>query len=101
MGTDAARTFMRLRQDPEYQRRDFYTTIDILKKGAITLDIRWGMDKIVRPISLDPERIEKLKGRDKGSAIITTNKIDQEAYGLKLVNTIQTKGKIFYIYFIK
>lgn len=101
LGTDAARTFMRLRYDPEYKGRDFFTTIDVLKTGDISLDIRWGMDKVINPISLTPEGMEKLRRGGRKSAIITINEIDQDAHGLKLVNRIKANKRIYNIYFVK
>lgn len=82
--------FMRLRQNPEFKGKDFYSI------GNIPHGIVWAAGRKIRPISED--QLKGLEGKGTGFVVITTGKIDRQADGLRIADSIKTEKETYSVY---
>ncbi len=84
--------FLRTRDNPELQGREFYFLDDI------DYEIIWAVGKKIRV--LKEGQIRGLEATSAGAALITTEAIDKEAYGMRLGESIEMKKKTYNIYLL-
>ncbi|HPS94587.1 MAG TPA: hypothetical protein PK600_09000, partial [Deltaproteobacteria bacterium] len=89
---DETLMFMRLRQNPELKGKEFYSI------GDIQHGIVWAAGDKIHPIS--EKRLEELKGTGTGFVLITTGKLERQAGGLRLADSIKTEKETYSVYLL-
>ena len=89
-GHDQTDPFMHLRDTVAYQTTDFYST------GRIPPEVIWASGRIIRPLADQSPQV--LMDKNKPFILLSEGALDKTPDRLRLLETIQTDKRTFYLY---